>query len=77
MAASTASLRLPGFMVNDMASLLGCLVPTPRLHFLISAFTPINKGPDVSKNEYSAERAVREMNEGTERVTKTSALSVM
>lgn len=43
MSASTQPLRFPGFMVNDMTSLVGCLVPTPRLHFLISGYTPIHE----------------------------------
>lgn len=42
MSASTQTLRFPGFMVNDLSSLVGCLVPTPRLHFLISGYTPIS-----------------------------------
>lgn len=41
MSASTQPLRFPGFMANDLASLVGCLVPVPTLHFLISGYTPI------------------------------------
>lgn len=41
MAASTSTLRLPGFMSNDLLSLVSSLVPTPRLHFLMSSYTPI------------------------------------
>jgi len=30
MAASTTTLRYPGYMINDMVGLLAGLVPTPR-----------------------------------------------
>eukprot|EP00769_Ergobibamus_cyprinoides_P000315 gnl/Ergobibamus_cyprinoides/1304.p1 GENE.gnl/Ergobibamus_cyprinoides/1304~~gnl/Ergobibamus_cyprinoides/1304.p1 ORF type:complete len:260 (+),score=56.62 gnl/Ergobibamus_cyprinoides/1304:113-781(+) len=41
MAASTSTLRYPGYMHNDLVGLVASLVPTPRLHFLQTAFTPI------------------------------------
>ncbi|KAK9480157.1 Tubulin/FtsZ, GTPase domain-containing protein [Lipomyces japonicus] len=40
MSASTTTLRYPGYMHNDLVSLLASLVPTPRCHYLISAYTP-------------------------------------
>ncbi|KAL0230024.1 hypothetical protein PCE1_003588 [Barthelona sp. PCE] len=42
MSASTNTLRFPSFMNNDLQSLISSLVPTPRLHFLMSSYTPIN-----------------------------------
>jgi tubulin gamma len=41
MAASTTTLRYPGYMNNDLVGLLASLIPTPRAHFLIPAFTPL------------------------------------
>jgi tubulin gamma len=41
MAASTTTLRIPGFLNNDWAGLLAQLVPTPRCHFLVAGFTPV------------------------------------
>ncbi|KAH0573652.1 Gamma tubulin [Spironucleus salmonicida] len=79
MAASTSTLRLPGFMVNDMLSLIGCLVPTPRLHYLISAFTPIQQlmTTDPVEQEYDAQQAIKDMYQGQNQVRKTSVLDVM
>ena len=42
MCSSTTTLRYPGYMNNDMISLIAPLVPTPRCHFLMTAYTPIN-----------------------------------
>lgn len=61
MCASTATLRLPGFMVNDLHSLVGALVPVPKLHYLISAYTPLNEQPTEEGEDYDAQRAVREI----------------
>jgi tubulin gamma len=52
MAASTTTLRYPGYMNNDLIGLLASLIPTPRCHFLMAGYTPLhlaNAGPeDVS-----------------------------
>ncbi|KAK9453903.1 Tubulin/FtsZ, GTPase domain-containing protein [Dipodascopsis uninucleata] len=40
MSASTTTLRYPGYMHNDLVSLLSSLVPTPRCHYLMTAYTP-------------------------------------
>jgi tubulin gamma len=42
MAASTSTLRYPGYMNNDMIGLLASLIPTPRCHFLMTGYTPIH-----------------------------------
>jgi len=47
MAASTTSLRYPGYMNNDLVGLIASLVPTPRCHFLMTAFTPLNINQEV------------------------------
>ncbi len=46
MAASTTTLRYPGYMNNDLIGLLASLIPTPRCHFLMTGYTPltIDKG---------------------------------
>ncbi|CAI5959887.1 unnamed protein product [Closterium sp. NIES-64] len=41
MAASTNTIRYPGFMSNDLASMVSSLVPTPLCHFLVSSYTPL------------------------------------
>ena len=40
MAATTNTLRFPGFMNNDLVGLISPLVPTPRAHFLTTGYTP-------------------------------------
>eukprot|EP00979_Chaetoceros_neogracilis_P014173 scaffold4475_cov277-Chaetoceros_neogracile.AAC.21 len=40
MAASTTTLRYPGYMNNDLIGLLASLIPTPRCHFLMTGYTP-------------------------------------
>lgn len=41
MAASTTTLRYPGYMNNDLVSLVAPLIPTPRCHFLMTGYTPL------------------------------------
>lgn len=40
MAASTSTLRYPGYMNNDLVGLTASLIPTPNCHFLLTAYTP-------------------------------------
>lgn len=40
-AASTNTLRYPGYMNNDLIGLISSLVPTPRCHFLMTGYTPL------------------------------------
>ncbi|TIC17592.1 tubulin gamma chain [Wallemia mellicola] len=40
MSASTTTLRYPGYMNNDLSSIIASLIPTPRCHFLMTSFTP-------------------------------------
>jgi len=42
MAASTTTLRYPGYMNNDLVGMVASLVPTPRTHFLMTGYTPLN-----------------------------------
>ena len=41
MATSTATLRYPGYMNNDLVGLIANLIPTPRCHFLMTGYTPL------------------------------------
>src|SRR3954469_23999710 len=40
MSASTTTLRYPGYMNNDLVGMIASLIPTPRCHFLMTAYTP-------------------------------------
>lgn len=40
MSASTATLRYPGYMNNDLVGLISSLIPTPKCHFLSTSYTP-------------------------------------
>lgn len=42
MAASTISVRFPGYLNNDLTSLLASVIPAPRLHFLMAGYTPVS-----------------------------------
>ena len=41
MAASTTTLRYPGYINNDLMGLVASLIPTPRCHFLMTGYTPL------------------------------------
>ena len=40
-------------MNNDLISLISSLIPTPRLHFLISAYTPLTSDNTVTLKKQS------------------------
>lgn len=61
MSASTTTLRYPGYMHNDLVSIVASLIPTPRCHFLMTSYTPF-----TSDNVESAKT-----------VRKTTVLDVM
>lgn len=42
MAASSLTLRFPGYMNNDLVGITASLVPTPRCHFLTTSYTPFS-----------------------------------
>ncbi|KAK5639054.1 hypothetical protein RI129_011546 [Pyrocoelia pectoralis] len=46
MSVSTATLRYPSYMNNDLMGLLAPLIPTPRLHFLKTGYTPLSTDTD-------------------------------
>jgi tubulin gamma len=49
MSASTTTLRYPGYMNNDLIGLIASLIPTPRLHFLMTGYTPLTTDQSVRK----------------------------
>ena len=61
MSASTTPLRYPGYMHNDLVSIVASLIPTPRCHFLMTSYTPFT-GDNV---------------ESAKTVRKTTVLDVM
>ena len=61
MSASTATLRYPGYMNNDLVGLVASLIPTPRCHYLMTSYTPFS-GENVDQ---------------AKSVRKTSVLDVM
>ncbi|GAA5886993.1 hypothetical protein JCM6882_009409 [Rhodosporidiobolus microsporus] len=61
MTASTQTLRYPGYMNNDLVSMIASLIPTPRCHFLTTSYTPF------TSDKVEQARAVR----------KTTVLDVM
>lgn len=48
MAASTTTLRYPGYMNNDLIGLIASLIPTPRLHYLMTGYTPLTTDTQVA-----------------------------
>eukprot|EP00898_Chlorokybus_atmophyticus_P006652 jgi/Chlat1/6989/Chrsp56S06684 len=52
MAASTTTLRYPGYLNNDLVGFVAFLIPTPRCHFLMTGYTPLTierQGASVRK----------------------------
>lgn len=49
MAASTTTLRYPGYMNNDLIGLVASLIPTPRCHFLMTGYTPLTVDANVQQ----------------------------
>ena len=47
MAASTTTLRYPGYMNNDLIGMIASLIPIPRLHFLMTGYTPLTTDTTV------------------------------
>lgn len=53
MSASTTTLRYPGYMNNDLIGLIASLIPTPRLHFLMTGYTPLTTDQSVSSHTHT------------------------
>ena len=69
MSASTNTLRFPGYMNNDLVGLMSSLVPTPRLHFLMTGYTPLSFDPHTATGAPGAYDPLA--------VRKTSVMDVM
>jgi tubulin gamma len=50
MAASTQTLRYPGYTNNDLVSIIASLIPTPRCHFLMTSYTPFHTSNTTSQS---------------------------
>jgi tubulin gamma len=48
MSVSTTTLRYPSYMNNDLIGLIAPLIPTPRLHFLMTGFTPLTSDQECA-----------------------------
>ena len=48
MSVSTATLRYPSYMNNDLIGLIAPLIPTPRLHFLMTGYTPLTTDQEAT-----------------------------
>lgn len=48
MSASTATLRYPSYMNNDLIGIIAPLIPTSRLHFLMTGYTPLTTDTESS-----------------------------
>lgn len=52
MSVSTATLRYPSYMYNNLLELLAPLIPMPRLHFFMTGYTPLStdtEDPEIRK----------------------------
>ncbi|KAH0946249.1 hypothetical protein HN011_005700 [Eciton burchellii] len=67
MSVSTTTLRYPSYMNNDLVGLIAPLIPTPRLHFLMTGYTPLTTDQENFLSNSQAGASVR----------KTSVLDVM
>lgn len=71
MAASTTTLRYPGYMNNDLVGLIASLIPTPRCHFLMTGYTPLVLDGGTSNESNTT------TNSGSNMIRKTTVLEVM
>lgn len=61
MSASTTTLRYPGYMNNDLIGLIASLIPTPRLHFLMTGYTPLTTDQSVRAPSVSLSHTLQEL----------------
>ncbi|KAI8901689.1 Tubulin/FtsZ, GTPase domain-containing protein [Globomyces pollinis-pini] len=75
MSASTTTLRYPGYMNNDLVSLIASLIPTPRCHFLQTSYTPFvaeNTDPAKSVRKTSVLDVMRRLLQSKNRMVSTT-----
>lgn len=75
MSASTATLRYPGYMNNDLVGLLSSLIPVPQCHFLMAGYTPLTLDSPSDTITTSSTNAAAITGPGI--VRKTTVLDVM
>ncbi|KAG7349561.1 tubulin/FtsZ family, GTPase domain containing protein [Nitzschia inconspicua] len=75
MAASTTTLRYPGYMNNDWIGLLASLIPTPRCHFLMTGYTPLVLSGSTTENNLPTN--ILGTGEPDHNIRKTTVLDVM
>ena len=68
MSACTATLRYPGYMNNDLLSIISPLIPTNKLHFLMTGYTPLT----VDQNESSVRKVILEHLSSKECASRTA-----
>lgn len=78
MAASTQTLRYPGYMNNDLVGMIASLIPTPRCHFLMTSYTPftsdkIDQAKSIRKT--TVLDVMRRLLQPKNRMVSTSSLS--
>ena len=76
MAASTTTLRYPGYMNNDLVGLVASLVPTPRCHFLMTGYTPLTISADDLERPQSSTHHKRRVSLWTEDLQKKKKKNV-
>lgn len=77
MAASTTTLRYPGYMNNDWIGLLASLIPTPRCHFLMTGYTPLVLPGDSASMPLNVAGGTGTAGEQEQGIRKTTVLDVM
>ena len=78
-AASTQTLRYPGYMNNDLVGIIASLIPTPRCHFLMTSYTPFTSD-QIDKVPISLWRSVnisRRVILQAKPIRRTTVLDVM
>jgi tubulin gamma len=75
MAASTTTLRYPGYMNNSLVGLLASLIPTPRCHFLMTGYTPLQQMHSMNDDSDMAHAGSNVMEPPP--IRKTTVLDVM
>ncbi|GIY28231.1 tubulin gamma-1 chain [Caerostris extrusa] len=73
MSVSTATLRYPSYMNNDLIGLLAPLIPMPRLHFLMTGYTPLTTDQEVTKSNHAYATSIKKIKEN---VLKTMFLQI-
>ncbi|GKT13451.1 Tubulin gamma chain, partial [Aduncisulcus paluster] len=74
MAATTTTLRYPGYMNNDLVGLMASLIPTPKCHFLMTSYAPITSATTAP---VSAVHATTAADATKSTIKKTSVPTIM